>query len=276
MGKLITGRTVLWGCASQGLGYGFTMPIYAIVHLLRSSTAQNRSSVMAQDVRLRSTESVEAIIPSLVLGYVVPTVLMVIPISSPMLHQWFGGFWQGYPVWVILIQHGIGFIRSRRSEKDDKLKSAAPVQTSRVSEEMVLHKTFLFAFAFSATTNILTYGILASVKIFPSLFSDHIRTNLTFQNVFIPPPFWSREPMPNMAAGIQNFFQYDQYVGSTAAIVWGATLWIKARKQAMTLKRWLWLAGEIFGISIVAGPGAAWMSLIWNRDELILGDDELF
>ncbi|CZR62756.1 uncharacterized protein PAC_12653 [Phialocephala subalpina] len=267
---------VLWGCASQGLGYGFTMPIYAIVHLLCSPTAVNRSPVMAQDVRLRSTKSVDTIIPSLVLGYVVPSVLMAIPISSPMLHQWLGGFWQGYPVWVTLIQYGIGFIRSRRSEKDDESKPSAPVESSRVGEEMVLHRAYLFAFAFSATTNILTYGILASVKLFPSLFSDHIRTALTFRNVFIPPPFWSREPMPNMAAGIQNFFQYDQYVGSTAAIVWATTLWIKARKQAMTLNNWLWLAGEIFGISIVAGPGAAWMSLIWNRDELILGDDELF
>ncbi|XMA12749.1 hypothetical protein WAI453_005540 [Rhynchosporium graminicola] len=105
---------------------------------------------------------------------------------------------------------------------------------------------------------------------------QHIQTALTFQNVFIPPPFWSREPMANMAVGNQTFFQYDQYVGSTAAIVWATTLWIKARKQNMTLNNWLWLAGEIFGISIVAGPGAAWVSLIWNRDELILNDDELF
>ena len=82
--------------------------------------------------------------------------------------------------------------------------------------------------------------------------------------------------MPSMAAGIQNFFQYDQYAGSTAAIVWASTLWIIARKEAMTLNKWLWLAGEIFGISIVAGSGAAWMSLIWNRDELILGDGKLF
>jgi len=80
--------------------------------------------------------------------------------------------------------------------------------------------------------------------------------------------------MPNMAIGILNFFQYDQYVGSTAAIVWAATLWVKARKQAMSLKNWLWLAGEIFGISILAGPGAAFVYLLWNRDELILGEYE--
>lgn len=51
---------------------------------------------------------------------------------------------------------------------------------------------------------------------------------------------------------------------------------MKAHKQALSLKIWLWLTGEIFGISIIAGPGAAFVSLIWNRDELILGDNELF
>jgi hypothetical protein len=82
--------------------------------------------------------------------------------------------------------------------------------------------------------------------------------------------------MPNMAVGILNFFQYDQYIGSTAAIIWAVALHVKARKRAMSLESWLWLAGEIFGISVVAGPGAALVSLIWNRDELVLSDDQLF
>jgi hypothetical protein len=82
--------------------------------------------------------------------------------------------------------------------------------------------------------------------------------------------------MPNMAVGILNFFQYDQYVGSTAAIVWAVALRIKARKQAMSLESWLWLAGEIFGIAFVTGPGTALVSLVWNRDEMVLNDDKLF
>ncbi|XMA12750.1 hypothetical protein WAI453_005541 [Rhynchosporium graminicola] len=168
---------VLWGCASQGVGYGFTMPIYSIVHLFCSPSAADRSPTMAQGVRLSSTKSVETIIPSLILGYVVPSVLMAILLFSPTFHQWLGGLWQGYPVWVTLIQYGIECVRSMRSDAEDKPKATTSntlVEPSRVGEKRILHRAYLFAFAFSATTNVVTYGVLASVKFFPSLFSDHI------------------------------------------------------------------------------------------------------
>ncbi|CZT12721.1 uncharacterized protein RCO7_10910 [Rhynchosporium graminicola] len=177
MEMLILRRAVLWGCASQGVGYGFTMPIYSIVHLFCSPSAADRSPTMAQGVRLSSTKSVETIIPSLILGYVVPSVLMAILLFSPTFHQWLGGLWQGYPVWVTLIQYGIECVRSMRSDAEDKPKATTSntlVEPSRVGEKRILHRAYLFAFAFSATTNVVTYGVLASVKFFPSLFSDHI------------------------------------------------------------------------------------------------------
>jgi hypothetical protein len=142
--------------------------------------------------------------------------------------------------------------------------------------KMALHQAYHFAFAVSAFTNIITFAVLASYKLAPALFPPSMLKALTFKNVFLPPPFWSRAPMPNIAVWILNFFQYDQYVGSTAAIVRAVALYVKARKRAMSLESWLWLAGEIFGISVVAGPGAALVSLIWNRDELVLNDDQLF
>ncbi|PMD52696.1 uncharacterized protein K444DRAFT_668381 [Hyaloscypha bicolor E] len=281
----IMSLAVLWGCATQGLGYGFTMPIYAIVHLLCSPTAASMAPAVAQKIRLQSTDLLEGLVPSMILGYIIPTVLMAIPFRSHVLHQWLGGLWQGYPVWVSLIHYGIKVVRSRRANKSNEPKppdtttangTGTRSYAARIDEEMTLHRAYLFAFAVSASTNITTFSILASCKLFPSLFPSHILTALTLKSVFIPPPFWSRAPMPNMAVGILNFFQYDQYVGSTAAIVWAVALRIKARKQAMSLESWLWLAGEIFGIAFVAGPGAALVSLVWNRDEMVLNDDKLF
>jgi len=37
----------------------------------------------------------------------------------------------------------------------------------------------------------------------------------------------------------------------------------------------VWLVHAIFGVLIMAGLGAAFVFLIWNRDELIIGDNEL-
>ena len=39
-----------------------------------------------------------------------------------------------------------------------------------------------------------------------------------------------------MATGIQNFFQYDQYVGSTAALVWAVTLHCNSQKEKNELE----------------------------------------
>jgi hypothetical protein len=181
---------------------------------------------MAQSIRPRSANEFDNLIPSMILGYVIPSALMVIPFTSPVLRQWLGGFWQGYPLWVTIVQYEIKFVRSRRSNQYQGRKPATAATTntrvtsSRIGEEIALHRAYLFAFGFSATTNIITYAILATCKLFPALFSAHILNTLTFRSVFLPPPFWSRAPMPNMAIGILNFFQYDQYVGSSAAIVW--------------------------------------------------------
>jgi H+/gluconate symporter-like permease len=209
------------------------MPIYAIVHLLCSPTVANMTPEVAQDIRPLSADLLEGLVTSMILGYIIPTVLMAIPFSSPVLHQWLGGLWQGYPVWVSLIHFLIRLVRSRRASKSDERKEAETVTTdgivtrsdaARIDEEMALHQAYHFVFAVSASTNIITFAVLASCKLAPTSFSPNMLKALTFKNDFLPPPFWSRAPMPNMAVGILNFFQYDQYVGLTAAIVWAVAL----------------------------------------------------
>jgi hypothetical protein len=98
------------------------MPIYAIVHLLCSPTAANMTPEVAQNTRPLSADLLEGLVTSMILGYIIPTVLMAIPFSSPVLHQWLGGLWQGYPVWVSLIHFGIRLVRSRRASKSDERK----------------------------------------------------------------------------------------------------------------------------------------------------------
>lgn len=99
---------------------------------------------------------------------------------------------------------------------------------------------------------------------------------LNLRDVFLPPAFYSRAHMKNMAIGIQNFFQYDQYVGSGAALVWAVTLNCNSRKGRMTWRHCISLLGEILGVGLIAGPGGALVSLMWNRDERIMGDVLLF
>ena len=264
---------VAWGCAIQGLGYGFSMPIYAMTHLASSPTACKVGPELAQSIRIRHLPLLKALIPSTVFGYILPTVLMVFPLPSSTLHQWLGGFWQGFPVWVYLLQHIIGWFRSRSEREPPNVPSdKIPARSIRLGEMEVLCKAYLFAFSVAATTHLTTFGILATRSLFPSI----LPASLNFRDVFIPPYFFSHTPMKDMATGIQNFFQYDQYVGSTAALVWAAALHCSSRKSPMTWNDCMWLGGGICGVGLVAGPGGALVCLFWNRDERILGDDALY
>ncbi|KAK0640718.1 hypothetical protein B0T16DRAFT_495573 [Cercophora newfieldiana] len=107
-------KSALWGCAMQATGFGFTMPIYAIVHLLTSRTAGPRSPALSEDVRMSDLHMVRALPAAMFFGYVIPAILMAVPIPWNKLHQWLGGLWQGFPVWVVLIQYLIASRHRRR------------------------------------------------------------------------------------------------------------------------------------------------------------------
>lgn len=195
------------------------MPLYAITHLLTSATATTLSPALANAVRTRDPRFIENLTPSFIIGYILPSILMAIPISSPVLHQPFAGFWQGVPVWVSLLPY---VFRLRRralspasSEDDDSCHSEGPSVGDRIGETRTLNEAYLFAFVVSALTHLVTFGIIGSRALFPSLFLPA----LNFCDVFVPPVSYSRAPVRNMAIGIQNSFQYDQYVRSAAAIV---------------------------------------------------------
>ena len=269
-------RSVLWGCAMQGLGYGFVMPLYAICHLLISPTATPANPVLAHALFMRDVLFVKTLVPSIILGYILPSILMAIPTFSPILHQWLGGLWQGFPVWITLLQYvwkfrKLGFGPTTRGD-DPPLNGERNTASDRIEEMNAVRSAYVFAFGVSAATHLTTFGVFGARQIFPSLFSPE----LNFGDVFLPPMFYSRAHMKNMAIGIQNFFQYDQYVGSTAALVWVMTLHCKSRKDKMTWRRWMWLLVEILEAAMIAGPGGALVSLMWNRDMRVISDDWSF
>ena len=232
-------RSMLWGCAIQGLGYGFVMPLYAITHLLTSTTAAPRSPALADAVRIRDLDYVRNLPLSILVGYIIPSIFMATPVSSANLHQWLAGFWQGFPVWITLIQCTWSHQNQRSSSAvgEDFIMSNTKrsPRGDRRSEIKALYNAYSFALLVSASTQCLSFGMIWSRNLFPA----SVSSNLTFHNVFVPPVFYSRAPMKNMAIGIHNFFQYDQYVGSAAALIWAMVLQYNALIKSMTLKHWL-------------------------------------
>ena len=185
-------RSVLWGCAMQGLGCGFAMPLYAISHLLISPTAIPASPVLARAVLMRDVLFVKTLVPSIMLGYVLPSILMAIPTFSPLVHQWLGGLWQGFPVWIILLQYVWKFRNWRfgftTREDDWPLNDDRTTASDRFKEVKALHSAYLFSFGVSAATHLTTFGIFGARQLFPLLLSPE----LNFGDVLLPPMFYSR------------------------------------------------------------------------------------
>ena len=194
----------------QGLGYGFTMSIYATVHLLSSRMATKSSPTLARNVRTEDIIIMKNLTTSIIVGYILPAVLMTIPVSSSVLHQWLGGFWQGFPVWVTLLQYIFGFLHkkfgSAMSEDAHSHNSDRSTVSDRTGEMRALHGAYLFAFGVSAFTHIATFVLLGARKLFPSLFSSVALATLNIDDVLLPPMLYSHANMKDMAIGIQNYF----------------------------------------------------------------------
>lgn len=240
----------------QTFGYAATMPVYAIVHLFTSPTMTNSGKPLVQEMALRepSSFSLQVLVPAFTIGYFLPTLFMAWPVSSPTIHQWLGAVWQGFPLYVVIYQRVF----------NNLLKPATPSSAHALSD------AYEWAFSVASATHVLTCALILGAKVFPNLYPYWALDTFTFTNVFKPGPFYSTEPATSMASAMHDFFKWDQYIGSTAAIVWGVALEVMSRAGELGFKQCAILVWDIIRWSAVAGPGGALMRLLRRRDEAVL------
>ncbi|KAI1769908.1 hypothetical protein F4818DRAFT_308222 [Hypoxylon cercidicola] len=276
----------IWGCLMQIASYGCTMPLYAMIHLTTSPAAEEAGPALLEAIQTIDSLELSVLPQALVVGYVIPAVLMCVPLFSNPIHQWFGGLWQGSPLWSMLLQKLLAFRLRRQIQSHDirnhgKIQqlsskesptrySQSLVSLARTKERKLLAKAYLFAFIWCVLSQTIPLVLIALVRLHPSAFPPQLYEAWTIINVFVPPPFWSTKEMQSMATGMHDFFLYDQYVGSTAAIVWSTALYVNSREMPMKMKSWAKLAFVIAALSVSAGPAGAVVWLMWERDRVLL------
>lgn len=276
----------IWGCLMQAASYGCTMPLYAIIHLTTSPVAEEAGQTLLEAVPTSSLQELAVLPQALVVGYVIPAILMSVPLFTNPVHQWFGGLWQGSPLWAMLLQklwasklkiqpvsHDIrtnGRISQSGPKEPPARSSRSPSFSLRVEEKGLLANAYLFAFVWCALSQIIPLVLIAAVRLRPSAFPSYLYDAWTITKVFVPPPFWSTKKMESMATGMHDFFLYDQYVGSTAAIVWATALYVNSRERPMKMNNWAKLAFVITALSVSTGPAGAVVWLMWERDRFLL------
>ncbi|KAK6076222.1 hypothetical protein SCUP234_07390 [Seiridium cupressi] len=250
--------SVLWGYAMQTFGYAAIMPLYAAIHLFTSSTFTSSGKALAKANKLRNPASFDlgVLIPAFSIGYLLPTLLMSLPVSSSSLHQWFGALWQGFPLYVMIYQHVF----------------ARVIKPPPQGDAETIDRAYDWAFNVAAATQVSTYVIIFAAKTFPDLAPEWAARAFTFSSVFAPGPFHSHKPLASMAAAMHDFFKWDQYTGSAAALVWGVALHVTSRKELMSFYEWLKLGVGILRWSALAGPAGAVVRLLQRRDQAVISE----
>jgi hypothetical protein len=77
------------------------------MHLLTSPTSKPYNSAHASSDLFLSIYDLAIIPISVSLGYVIPSLLIILPANAPIgspMHQYLVAFWQAFPLWTVLIQ----------------------------------------------------------------------------------------------------------------------------------------------------------------------------
>ena len=243
------------------------MPIYAAVHLLFSPTAKPDATSSRRD-RAKDLEVHETglgVLPfTITLGYIIPAILMSLPIFSSQTHQYLVVVWQLFPVWVTALQSvfrkGYPFL--------------IPLQESvhkRANIYTHSNGTVIFPLTVSIFTHITSLAVILWATLF-SFFDPAFYENLSFSRVFIPPlKAHGQTQIEDMVQGALKFFQRDQYFGFMAALVWVLILGRNNSGDLWNIDALLrpsaWCLWILFWVmNFIAGPGAVLTLLTVDKD----------
>ncbi|KAI9926177.1 hypothetical protein MW887_004640 [Aspergillus wentii] len=188
---------ILWGVAFQLRGIGFIAPIYFLVTAFTS----RQKTYFLPTSRSVSTLSAKAILPALLLGYVIPTMLMFFPIGDTSTRQAIFAMWQPSPVVVVILteifSRAIGWMDTSEQKNDS--------ETSKNNDLPHL------ASIYKGTG--VTAACLHLTVVFACLVSD----NLSLTRLFLPQDSFA--PVKTVAEGAFVFFQNDFLVCALAAFL---------------------------------------------------------
>ncbi|KAI9659651.1 MAG: hypothetical protein M1831_003732 [Alyxoria varia] len=113
-------------------------------------------------------------------------------------------------------------------------------------------------------------------RIMPFMFAEKYQDSLSPVAMFDPAPFWTGDVRTSESVheGVLMFLQWDELVCCLSILVWAVAInrdSLYAHDKGSTFKSMVWRL--VFG-TIVAGPAAAAISLVLERDEALLESSE--
>jgi len=246
-------RTSIWALLYQTVGGAIVIPLYYLAYM-RESAQKDYWSPASRQV---STSYARALLPSLVIGYLLPTILMYLPFSDPDLRVTQGliALWQPTPLIVNLLLFVISAAYGNEPATSKKAASPPP------GDIKYLNRLYLTCFSVSAIAHVGT--------IFVCLSSTHPQMSLTRALVRVP-----TNDLMSMTGGLHYIFQVDFWIIFTAAVT-GAylALWDLKRIGKTDLSLRNAAAGMAMAV-ICVGPAATVTGVWYIREHIMAQKDK--
>jgi hypothetical protein len=240
----------------QSVGFGFVAPLYYAIHLFWTSKAS-----WAERVHVRDYLSLHTVVPSVLLGYIVPVIFMVYPFSNYNVRQWSNAVWSMAPFYIFALQIVFTGLLKRLSVGQDANKSKV------VLDKAALRHAYSFAWNIAVVSQITTYIVLLTSSFLPK----NLASALTASKVFVPDAApHSYTPMSSAAAATHNFLIYDFATGSLAGLVWAVYQLLEVKPELKVGEERMGLVRGVVRSLLLSGPGGALVAVMQHRDESVL------
>ncbi|KAF2026053.1 hypothetical protein EK21DRAFT_116160 [Setomelanomma holmii] len=194
---------------------------------------------------------VRPIVPTLFLGYVLPTVLMFVPSAPNSFKQDLVLEWQFTTILVSILL----FASTKMYEKNEK-RSDFDVYT--VDDVSHLITAYNITFAFSIAYHALTMALIMVATGYPVL--SIIRLLLSY--FYFPAPYPESQEV-----AIFTFHKLDFLFAFFSGVLYGLYNVYHLRYKALVTKQTAVVICAVFGIAqVVVGPGTAIVGLWWWRE----------
>ena len=258
--------SVLLGLAAQVLTFAFAAPLYGFLHLMSARTANKPN---AEDMRIPYAV-LKAFPAVFLIGNAIPSFAMTLPMSdriTPDIKQILIAAWQPWPAYTAILLTVANFVLGSFIKADNS--AAGKRKTNNA-----IRYIYAFAFGTTAVAHIVAVTIPVATVLVPKLFDAKLAAELHPLKVLETPLPWTAPvaTISTLGQGVHAFLRWDYIIGTTGVLVWAFTLHQRAHRfiERDSSASLCGLLSRTATLVAVAGPVAAAVELMWEREELVL------
>lgn len=261
--KLNCNSMSFWGLFGEILGVALAIPAFCFVHLLTSPTVSAKSlpsfGISEKDLM---------ILPwSTFLGHFIPIIMGLrtrLSVTTPM--------WKSKQFWLVARLFHPVFTAVIHFVLSKTLSDPSP-SADRASHLRSLQALYDYATYIAIVPHLATMSVSILSRIGPGLFAPKYTAFFNPSKVFMPTPFWtSATRVTSIAQGAQQFLQWDELISCSSILVWALAVNREGLGGVPGGSGTLSMLFRTTNMMIVGGPAAAAISLIKERDFVLLGN----